>query len=136
MFSSTGRTRILALQNSECAPESQQLFSEQQLQCELELPRGCGRICNGAGRLAVTVVGAVALEDHLIREGKIDAIQNIERFRAKLQSDVLPDGDPLEQGCVDVEQARAAEGTAPRVPESAGNRHLEGTGIEPAVHCP
>src|SRR5882762_6362355 len=120
MFSSTGRTRILALQNSECAPESQQLFSEQQLQCELELPRGCGRICNGAGRLAVAVVGAVALEDHLIREREISVIQNIERFRPELQSHALPNGDPFKQGRVDVEQARAAVRTASCVPEGAG----------------
>src|SRR5262249_13008083 len=110
--------------------------SEQQLQRELDLPRGCGRICNLAGRLAIAVAGAVALENHLIREREIGVIENIERFRAELQRHALPHGDPLEQGSVDVKQARAAERTAPHVSEGASNRHLEGTGIEPVVHCP
>src|SRR5207247_4868821 len=94
------------------SPKTSVAISEQKLQRELELPRGCGRICNLAGRLAITVVGAVALEDHLIREREIRVIQNIERFRAELQRHALPDGDPLKQGRVEVEQARAAERTA------------------------
>src|SRR5437870_2292552 len=110
--------------------------SEQQLQRELDLPRGGGCVCNLAGRLAVTIVSAVAQEDHLIRESEIHVIQNIERFRAELQRHALPDGDPLKQGRVEVEQARAAEGTAPRVPEGAGKRHRESTGIKPVVHAP
>src|SRR5438132_8989208 len=110
--------------------------SKQQLQRELDLPRGGGCVSNLAGRLAVTIVSAVALEDHLIRESEIHVIQNIERFRAELQRHALPDGDPLKQGRVEVEQARAAEGTAPRVPEGAGKRHRESTGIKPVVHAP
>src|SRR5437867_7497376 len=93
---------------------------EQQLQRELDLPRGGGRVRNLAGRLAVTIVSAVALEDHLIRESEIHVIQNIERFRAELQRHALPDGDPLKEGSVEVEQARPAEGTALRVPEGTG----------------
>src|SRR5881628_377038 len=112
------------------------LSSEHQLQRELELPRGGGRIGNLSGRLAVTVVGAVALEDNLIREREIRVIENIERFRAELQRHALPDGDPLKKGRVEVEQARPAERTAPRVPESAGKRHRESTGIEPAFPSP
>src|SRR5262249_14653994 len=110
--------------------------SKKKLHRELDLPRGCGRICNLAGRIAVTVVGAVTLENDLIRGGEIRVIENIERFGAELQRHALPDGNPLEQGSVDVEQARAAERTAPCVPEGAGSRHREGTGIEPLVHSP
>src|SRR2546427_4371646 len=111
-------------------------YLEQQLQRELDLPRGGDCVSNLAGRLAVTIVSAVALEYHLIRESEIHVIQNIERFRAELQRYALPDGDPLKQGRVEVEQARAAERTAPRVPEGAGKRHRESTGIKPVVHAP
>src|SRR5207244_11801162 len=102
---------------------------------ELELPRGCGRISNLAGRLAITVVSAVALEDHLIRERELHVIQNIERFRAELQSHALPAGAPLKQGRVEVEQSRAAERNAHRVPESAGKRRGESSGIKQLVTC-
>src|SRR5437867_594030 len=61
-------------------------------------------------------------------------IENIERFRAELQTRAFPDGDPFEQRRVDVKQARAEERTASRVPEGAGGRHREGAGIEPVVH--
>src|SRR5262249_16734001 len=54
----------------------------------------------------------------------------------ELQIRALPDGNPLEQGRVDVEEARAAERTASRVTEGAGSRHREGTGIEPVFYCP
>ena len=81
---------------------------EQQLQRELDQARGCGRIGNLPGRLAIAVVGAVALEDHRIREREIRAIQNIERFRAELQRHAFPERDSLEQGRVDVEQPRPA----------------------------
>src|SRR5436190_15103138 len=108
---------------------------EQELQRELDLPRGRGRTGNLAGRLAVTVVRGAALENDPIRVREIRVIENIERFRAELQRLALPDGDPFEEGGVDVEQARAAERTASRVPEGAGSRHREGTGIEPVFHC-
>ena len=97
--------------------------SEHQLQRELDLPRGRGRTGNLAGGIAIAVVVAVALEHNEIRVSEIRAIQNIERFRAELQRHALPDGNPLKQGRVDVEQARAAERTATRVAEAAGNRH-------------
>src|SRR2546426_12344421 len=110
--------------------------SEQQLQRELDLPRGRGRIGNLAGRLAIAVVRGVALEDDPIRVREIRAIEHIERFGAELQRLALPDGYPLEEGRVDAEQARAAERTASRVPEGSGGRHREGTGIKPVVDSP
>ena len=109
---------------------------EKQLQRELDLPRGGGRLRNLAGRFAIVVAGGVARENHLIREPKIGAIENIERFRPELQRHALLDGDPLEQGSVDVEQGWAANRATPRVSEGAGNRHLVGTGIEPVYRCP
>ena len=69
--------------------------SEQQLQRELDLPRGGGRLRNLAGRTAIAVVGAVALENDLIRQSEIGVIENIKRFRPELQCHALPDGDPL-----------------------------------------
>src|SRR2546428_6524686 len=111
-------------------------MSEQELQRELDLPRGCGRIGNLAGRLAIAVVRGAALEDDPIRVREIRVIENIERFRAELQRLALPDGDPLEERRVDVEQTRAAERAAPCVPEGSGSRHREGTGIKPVVHSP
>src|SRR5262249_19953097 len=56
--------------------------------------------------------------------------------RAELQSYALPNGNPLKEGRVDVEQAWAAECTSSDVSVGAGSRHQEGTGIEPAVHRP
>src|SRR5262249_15950804 len=110
--------------------------SEQQLQRELELSRGRRRICNLARRLAIAVVGAVALEDNLVRKREINVIQNIKRFRAELQRHALPDRNPLNQGRVDVEPAPAAERTPSNVPERAGCRHREGTRIEPVFNRP
>ncbi len=46
---------------------SRERLLEQQLQRELDLPRVVGRRRDLAGRLAIAVVGAVALEQHLIR---------------------------------------------------------------------
>ena len=57
------------------------LESEQQLERELDLPRGGGGICNDPARGAV--VGA--LENNLIRKPEIRVIQNIERLGAELQ---------------------------------------------------
>src|SRR5438067_4953220 len=108
---------------------------EQQLQRELDLTREVARRRNLASRVAVAVVRGVALENDPIRVSEIRVIQNIERLRAELQRLALPDRDPLEQGRVDIEQARAAERTASRVPERARSRHREGTGIEPVVYC-
>src|SRR5262249_24844254 len=87
-----------------------------------------------ASRVAVAVVRGVALENDPIRVREIRVIENIERFRAKLQIQALPDGDPLEQGRVDVKQARTTERTASRVAVGAGSRHRKGAGIEPVVH--
>src|SRR6266852_4656950 len=69
---------------------------EQELQSELDLPRGGGRTRNPGDRVAIAVVGAVALENHRIRKPEIGVIQNIKRFRPELQRHALPDGDPLE----------------------------------------
>src|SRR5262249_2841026 len=110
--------------------------SKLQPQRELDLPRRRGRTGNLAGGIAIAVVAAVALEHNEIRVGEILAIQNMERFHAELQLNALPDGDPLKQGCVDVEQARAAERTAPHVAEGAGNRHRESFRIEPLFRSP
>src|SRR2546425_5142474 len=135
-YSVVGKSQLLASGKFGVRLRISPQNSEHQLQRELDLPRGGGCVSNLAGRLAVTIVSAVALEDHLIRESEIHVIQNIERFRAELQRHALPDGDPLKQGRVEVEQARAAERTAPRVPEGAGKRHRESTGIKPVVHAP
>src|SRR5262249_54280166 len=107
---------------------------EHQPQRELDLPRGRGRRRNLAGRVANAVVGAVALPNDPIRVREIRMIENIEHFRAELQIHAFPDGNPLEQGRVDVKQARATERTPSRVAVGARSRHREGTGIEPAVH--
>ena len=59
-------------------------ISEEQLQHELELSRGTGRLRNLARRLAISVAGAAALENHLIRVREIGVVENIKRFRPEL----------------------------------------------------
>ena len=65
--------------------------SEQQLQRELDLPRGRGGRCNDSAQGAV--LGA--LEDNLIRIRQIGMIQNIERLGAELQIQTLTDSHSL-----------------------------------------
>src|SRR5207249_6959471 len=86
---------------------------ELQLQRELDLPRVRGGRCNDRARGAV--LGA--LEENLIRVREIGVIQNIEHLGPKLQIQSLTDSHPLQQGRVDVEQARTTERTASHVSE-------------------
>src|ERR1043166_5054533 len=78
--------RILR-KNSGCVP----LFSEQQLQRELDLTRGRGGRCNDPAQGAV--LGA--LENNLIRVRQIGMIQNIERLGTELQIQPLADSHSL-----------------------------------------
>ena len=65
--------------------------SEQQLERELDLPRGRGGSCNDSARGAV--LGA--LENNLIRVREIRVIQNIERLGPELQIQSLTDSHLL-----------------------------------------
>src|SRR2546428_7606179 len=64
--------------------------SEQQLQRELDLPRGRCGVCDDPARGAV--VGA--LENNLIRVREIGVIQNIEYLRTELQIQAFAHSDP------------------------------------------
>src|SRR2546422_4285056 len=63
--------------------------SEQQLQRELDLPRGRCGVCDDPARGAV--VGA--LENNLIRVREIGVIQNIEYLRTELQIQAFAHSD-------------------------------------------
>src|SRR5438093_3871673 len=104
-------------------------ISEQQLQRELDLTRCRGGLGNNAPR---RTVGA-ARENNLVRVGEIRVIENIECLGTELQSVTLTEPDPLEQGCVDIEEAGPAERSARYVPEGSLRRQDERFGIEPLV---
>src|SRR5712691_1393139 len=104
-------------------------FSEQQLQRELYLPRGRGRVCNDATR--GTVLGA--LENNLIREREIGVIENIERLGPELQLQCLTDFHVLEQRRINVEQARTTERSASHVPEGPLCRQYKSSRVEPPI---
>ena len=61
--------------------------SKQELQRELDLPRGRGGICNDPTRRAV----GVAQENDFVREREIGVIENIERLGSELQIQSLTD---------------------------------------------
>src|SRR5439155_23662902 len=83
---------------------SQGEVSEYELQSELDLPRGRGRLGNHAGRGA----NFIAVENDLIGVREIGVIENVEGLGPELQIDCLPDGELLEQRRVEVDQARTA----------------------------
>src|SRR5438132_5903704 len=106
--------------------------SENQLQRELDLSRGRGRICNDPTRRAVIA----ARENNLIRVREIGVIQNIERLGAELHIQSLADSYPLQERRVDIEQARTTQRSARHVAEGALDRQHEGSRIEPLIRSP
>src|SRR5713226_5050842 len=103
--------------------------SEQELQRELDLPRGRGRGPNGARRGA----DFGAREDDLDWVLEIGVIEKIEDLRPELQIQSLADSDLLEQRSVHVNQTRATERSARHVPEGSLSRQQEGPRIEPLI---
>ena len=106
--------------------------SEHQLQRELNLPRSGGR----RGNLSRGGADAAARENNSIGVRKVSLIENIEELGAELQSVSLGDLELLEEGGIHVDQARAAECSAPGVAESSGEGHEESVGIEPLIRVP
>src|SRR5437867_12387475 len=98
-------------------------MSELQLQRELDLPRGRGRIYNHPARGAVLVT----LEKNLIRVRQVGVIQNIERLSPKLQIQALTDSHPFQERSVDHEQTRPAQRSARHVPKGSLERQHEGS---------
>src|SRR5439155_11226357 len=107
-------------------------ISELQLERELDLPRGRGRIYNHPARGAVLVT----LEKNLIRVRQVGVIQNIERLSPKLQIQALTDSHPFQERSVDHEQTRPAQRSARHVPKGSLERQHEGPAIEPLIGFP
>src|SRR6266849_466906 len=106
--------------------------SEQELQRELDLPRGRGRVGKAPRRGAE----AVARENDLGRVLEIWVVEKIEDLRPELQLPSFADFDVLEQRSVNVPEVRTTERSARHVPEGPLNRQLEGPRIEPVIYCP
>src|SRR5712692_8364902 len=100
--------------------------SKQELQRELELPRGPIHLRDETRRGAD--VGAIENDLSGVRE--IGVIENIEGFRPELQKQFLVDLELLEQRGVDVNQAWTPQRPARNVPESPLSRYQKGMRIE------
>ena len=81
---------------------------EHDLQRELDLSRGRGRLFNHARRWA----DSSARKNDLVRGREIGVIENIEGLRTELQIQFLVDGELLEQRCVEVDQLRTSQRSA------------------------
>jgi hypothetical protein len=103
--------------------------SEEQLQCELDLPRGRCGIVNDPARGAVVA----ARENYLVREREIGMIQNVEQLGPELHVQSFTDSDPLQERRVHIEQARPTQRSARHVSERSLERKHERSRIKPSI---
>jgi len=117
--------------------------SEQELERELNLPRGGGRRGDHSLWGADAACGAsepirarraiVASEHNRIGVREIGLIENVEELGPKLQGPLLADLELLEKWGVHVDQPRASECSARNIAERPGKRDQERVGVEPLI---
>src|SRR5260370_20877067 len=100
--------------------------SEQELQRELNLPRGVGRLGDHPRRRAEIS----AREGHGIGQREVCAIQHVESLDPELQPVLFGETEVLEQRRVKIGEPRSNEGSARHVTECAGKRQRESIRIE------
>src|SRR5438067_2399189 len=103
--------------------------SKQELQRELDLPRGRGRGNDPRGRAIV-----IARENDWVGRRKVGMVEEVEGLHPKLQIHVLSDAELLEQRGVKIGQPRPYECPARHIPESPGKWLQKSVGIEPLVY--
>src|ERR1039458_1616149 len=82
-------------------PRRDQGCSKNKLQSELHAPRGAER-----ADLAEYRAGDIGAGE----PQRVNPVQSVERFEAELQARSLLDGEVFEERCVEVEEARPANG--------------------------
>src|SRR3989304_2847216 len=100
--------------------------SEQQLQPELDLPRGVYRATDPSRS---TQNGSAGTEDSVARQTKVGVIQEIEELGPKIQSYLLTYWNYFRQGEVHSRKAGRSQSVPAQIPIEAGWGKRKGTGI-------